>query len=291
MSDSAFGFKASDVDFPTGARGETYHVGALQDSLPKHWIIPGSWERAESIKELWEDVNDTRCPLGTRPHQYHLITGTYNGVKMGMCSTGIGSSAGEIAINELIYGGGKNFIRVGTSGCLDPEILSGDLVIVAESRGNVGTVMEYLGRARMFDYVPSTLAVIASLDQACITAGLAKITGEHQRGKGFKVGRGYCSDSFYAGQGRPALCGLTEEMEHLIETLEAEGVLTIEMETPGFAAVIKAHRERSPPPYDEVRFATLLTTVANRKTNDWNEQKEYQMQALKIASEALWWLE
>ncbi len=292
MEESAFGFKASDVTFPTGAEGETYHLGALKDSLPKCWIVPGSYERADSVKELWKEVNSNPCPKGTRPHQYHAITGTYKGVKMGICSTGIGASAGEILINELIYGGGRVFVRVGTSGCLDPDIFSGDIVIVNESRGNVGTVMEYLGRKRMFDYIPSSPRVVDSLQRACLNLELKTIISkEHERGKGFKIGRGYCADSFYGGQARPAICGLTKEMETLIDELEKENVLTIEMETPGLAAVIKAYEERAPAPFNQVGFATLITPVANRKTNDWNEEKRFQMKALEVASEAFCILE
>lgn len=282
----AFGFKAKNVEFPTGAKGETYHLGALDSSLPKYWIIPGSYTRADSIRELWTDVNDNPCPLGTRPYQYHAVTGKYKDVPMGICSTGIGASAGEITMVEAIYGGGRYFVRAGTSGCNDKEIMSGDVVILNESRGNVGTVMEYLGKARMFDFIPSTPEVVEALEKACLDLGLEKISGTHERGKGFKVGRGYCADSFYAGQGRVALCPLTEEMEHLFEDLDSENVLTIEMETPGHAAVILAHRERSLEPYSQVGYASILTPVANRKTGDWNESKEYQMQTLRIASEA-----
>src|SRR3989344_2618195 len=171
MNSSAFNFKAGDVEFPTGSKGETYHAGSLKDSLPRLWIIPGSYERADSIRELWSNVDDRACPLATRPHQYHILTGKYNGAEMGMCSTGIGASAGEISISELIYGGGRIFIRVGTSGCLDQDVLAGDLVVVNESKRNVGTVMEYLGRERMFDYIQSTERVVGALEEACLSLG------------------------------------------------------------------------------------------------------------------------
>lgn len=148
-------------------------------------------------------------------------------------------------------------------------------------------MIEYLGSERIFSYISSTPEVVSSLENACRNLGLARIYGEHQRGKGFEVGRGYCADSFYNGQGRPALCGLTMEMEELVDNLRKENFLTIEMESSGFAAIIQAHRERAPQPYDNLGFASILVPLANRITGDWNDDKKYQMQALKVASEAL----
>lgn len=282
----SFGFKTKNVEFPTSEKGETYHIGTKNDNLPKYWIIPGSYERAECIKELWTDLNTNPCPNITRPHQYHMITGKYKSVPMGICSTGIGSPAAEVSIVEMIFGGGRHFIRAGTCGGNDPEIMSGDVVIVNEARGNVGTVMEYLGKKRMFDYVQLNHQMIKVLEQACVNLGLKRIAGKHERGKGFKIGRGYCADSFYGGQGRTAFCSLTEETSQLLSTLENEGVLSIEMETAGIAALIKAYQERASAPYNEVTFASILTPAFNRRTGDCNEDKQYQMQLLKIASEA-----
>jgi uridine phosphorylase len=295
----AFGFQASNVIFPTGLKGETYHIGAIKDTLPKIWIVPGSYERADAVHErldtldavgaLWTDVQLKPLPLGTRPHQYHAITGKYNGSDIGICSTGIGAPAAEIDIIELLHGGARLFVRAGTSGCVDPQVMAGDLVVVNESRGNIGTVMEYLGRERMDGYIPSDRRIVTALEDACLSLGLERIVGAHERGKGFKTGRGYCADSFYHGQGREVFAPLTPEMQNLIPTLQAENVITIEMETPGIAAVIKMIQERGydPKMREEVGFASILTPVANRVTDDWNESREFQMQALKAASEAL----
>ena len=301
MDNQAFGFQAENVGFPVGKHGETYHVGALKNTLPQRWLLPGSYDRADSVKviakfmnaakEVWSDVSEELFTLGTRPHQYHALVGMYKGTEMGICATGIGAPAAEIAVVELTYGGARNFIRVGTSGCIDEQIKSGDLVVINESRGNVGTVMEYLGRDRMFDYIPCNAEVVSALEKACLSQGLSRITGEHERGTGFKTGRGYCADSFYHGQGRAVHCPLTLEMENLIPQLLQERVLTIEMETPGIAAVVTAYRERGEKPVSEVKVGSLVTPVANRITNDWTEDQRFQMQAVLVASEALHQLE
>ena len=75
--------------------------------------------------------------------QYITYTGSYQGVKVSVTSTGIGGPALAIAVEELIKVGAKNFVRVGTGGGIQswlpvPAIIVGTAAV----RGD-GTSREY----------------------------------------------------------------------------------------------------------------------------------------------------
>ena len=56
-------------------------------------------------------------------------TGTLLGEKVSVTSTGIGCPSTAIAVEELIKVGADTFIRVGTSGGMQPGTRTGDVAI------------------------------------------------------------------------------------------------------------------------------------------------------------------
>ena len=69
--------------------------------------------------------------------QFISYRGTYRGVDISIVSTGIGCPAAAITVEELSRIGAKYFIRVGTTGSLQPNIDVGDLVVpLAAVRGD-----------------------------------------------------------------------------------------------------------------------------------------------------------
>ena len=284
-----FGFRALDTEFPATEDGRSYHVGVKPGDVPPYVLVPGSPERCELVNKLWKDIS--RPAQGTRL-QYNFMRGKFTGTDMSICSTGIGAPASEIAIFELMHGGGRKFFRVGTCGCIDPYLNPGDMVITTEAKGNYGVVREYLGSLWTDKYIPSDKLLVECLENACKKLGVKEVSEvahseERERGSAYKLGRTYSSDSFYHGQGRKVFAALNEVSGNLIEELTRERVIDIEMEIAGMNAIMKSIRERG---YIEelrnVGSGMIATVVANRVTGDWYEGEDMQLKALQIASEA-----
>ena len=95
-------------------------IGDLSENL----IITGDPKRVELFASLLEDVEKV-----AENRQYVSYTGKYNDVDVSVLSTGIGTPATAIAIEEADKIGVARIIRVGTTGALQPGIKNGDLVI------------------------------------------------------------------------------------------------------------------------------------------------------------------
>ena len=71
-------------------------------------------------------------------------TGSLLGVPVSAVSTGIGCPSAAIAVEELIDVGADTFIRVGSSGSMQPDVHAGDVVVVNASIRDEGTTLHYL---------------------------------------------------------------------------------------------------------------------------------------------------
>ena len=60
--------------------------------------------------------------------EFVTYTGTLDGVKVSVTSTGIGGPSASIAMEELIQCGADTFIRVGTCGGMALDVEGGDIV-------------------------------------------------------------------------------------------------------------------------------------------------------------------
>lgn len=102
-------------------------------------LLPGDPNRARFIADFFdtsEKVADNR--------EFLMFTGSYSGVPVSVCSTGIGSPSAVIALEELLMCGADTFVRVGTCGALQKDINIGDLIIpLAACRGE-GTSQRYV---------------------------------------------------------------------------------------------------------------------------------------------------
>ena len=75
--------------------------------------------------------------------EYVTYTGTLDGVKVSVTSTGIGGPSASIAVEELYRCGADTFVRIGTCGGMQTEVKSGDIVIATGAIRMEGTSKEY----------------------------------------------------------------------------------------------------------------------------------------------------
>ena len=110
--------------------------------------------------------------------------GTYKGVPITVCSTGIGCPSTAIATEELIDAGAKYLIRIGTcGGSWRKDIKLGSVVIPTASIRDEGTTVEYIPKG--FPAVADT-DIVAALKE---TADKIKVNSY--------VGINRTHDSFY----------------------------------------------------------------------------------------------
>ena len=157
-----------------------YHIGIGPGEIPELVLLPGDPDRAKKIAEEYFD-NPTEI---AKKREYWSFKGTWNGVPVAVCSTGIGCPSAAIALEELVKVGCKTFIRVGTSGAISHKVVSGDVVIFSGSVRDEGTSRQY---------VPIEFPAIAHPDTV-----IALTKAAEKRGATYHVGIGHSKDAFYS---------------------------------------------------------------------------------------------
>ena len=158
-----------------------YHIQVAEGEVGRYVIMPGDPKRCAKIAEYFENpvlIADNR--------EYVTYTGTLDGVKVSVTSTGIGGPSASIAMEELYRCGADTFIRIGTCGGMQKEVKSGDVVIATGAIRMEGTSKEY---------APIEFPAVAdiSLTNALIEAAKEKGYPSH-------VGVVQCKDAFYGDQ-------------------------------------------------------------------------------------------
>lgn len=125
------------VDYTEGS-GKQYHTGIGPEDIGKYVILPGDPKRCAKIAEHFTDA---RMVADSR--EFVTYTGTLDGEKVSVTSTGIGGPSAAIALEELSKAGAHTFIRVGTCGGMQQDVCGGDIVIASGAVRMEGTSREY----------------------------------------------------------------------------------------------------------------------------------------------------
>lgn len=213
-----------------------YHIQVAQGEVGRYVIMPGDPKRCVKIAQYFDDpvlIADNR--------EYITYTGTLDGVKVSVTSTGIGGPSAAIAMEELVRCGADTFLRIGTCGGMQTEVKSGDIVIATGAIRMEGTSREYAPIE--FPAVPD-LAVTNALVEA------AKILDCPHH-----VGVVQCKDSFY-GQHEPETKPVSYELVNKWEAWKRLGCLASEMESAALFMVAS---------YLHVRAGSCFLVVANQE--------------------------
>ena len=248
------------VDYTEGS-GKQYHTGVGPADIGEYVIMPGDPKRCAKIAEHFDNAK-----LVADVREYVTYTGTLDGVKVSVTSTGIGGPSASIAIDELAKCGAKTFIRVGTCGGMQEDVLGGDIVIATGAIRMEGTSREFAPIE--FPAVPN-LDVTNALVQAAKNLGVRNHAGVVQ-----------CKDSFF-GQHEPEIMPVSYELQNKWEAWLRLGCLASEMES---AALFVAGS------FLRVRVGSCFLVVANQeraKKGLENKQAHDTELAIKTAVEAL----
>jgi uridine phosphorylase len=190
-----------------------YHLHVRPGDVGRYVLLPGDPDRVLRIAKYLDNSREIAFH-----REYRTCTGSYKGIPIGATSTGIGCPSAAIAVEELANVGATHFIRVGSTGALQPGIAIGDLVIATGSMRNEGTSRFYAPEG--FPAVPDHF-----LTHALIEAAAAL---QPQRGFGLHIGLNASDDAFYG------------ETPEFIQMLSSHGVLNVEMESS--AIFVVAHK-------------------------------------------------
>ena len=200
--------------------GMQFHIRCKEGDVGRYVFLPGDPGRCEAIAKHF----DNPVHVGMN-REYNIYTGTLLGEKVSVCSTGIGGSSASIAMEELAAIGADTFIRVGTCGGIDLNVLPGDVVVATGAIRYEHTSMEY---------APIEFPAVADF-------GIALALQQAGKDLGFRVHMGVvqCKDSFY-GQHSPQKSPVYYELEQKWESWKRLGVKASEMESAALFVVAAA---------------------------------------------------
>ena len=191
--------------------GRAYHIRCRPGDVGRYVLLPGDPGRVPQIAAWLDDAREV-----ARNREYVVFTGSLDGVPVSVCSTGIGCPSAAIAVEELLHCGADTFLRVGTSGRMQPGMSPGDLVVATAAVRDEGTSQQYLPLA--FPAVAHP-AVVQALTTACA-----------EQGAPFRVGVVHSKDSFY-GEVAPEGMPLARTLQDRWQAWVAGGALCSEMES------------------------------------------------------------
>ena len=223
------------VDYTEGS-GKQYHTGVGPGDVGKYVILPGDPKRCSKIAAHFEDAR-----LVADSREYVTYTGTLDGVKVSVTSTGIGGPSAAIAIDELSKCGADTFIRVGTCGGMQDDVCGGDIVIANGAIRMEGTSREFAPIE--YPAVPDVTVMNALIDAA------------KEAGTKYHVGVVQCKDSFF-GQHEPEIMPVSYELTDKWQAWLRMGCLASEMES---AALFIAGS------FLRVRVGSCFLVVANQE--------------------------
>lgn len=193
-----------------GAHERQHHIQVAPGEVGRYVFLPCDPGRCEPIARLFDDPK-----LVARNREYETWTGYLDGEPVSVTSTGIGCPSAAIAMEELVKVGADTFVRVGTSGSMQPDIAPGTLGIISGAIRDEGTSIHYL---------PIEFPAVADID---VTRALA--VGARSLGRPFRVGISQSKDSFY-GQHEPGRMPVASRLRERWSAWMAGGAICSEME-------------------------------------------------------------
>ncbi len=217
------------------SQDKEYHIHLAEGDVGRYVILPGDPGRCEKIASYLDDA-----VFVAQNREYTSYTGYLCGEKVSVVSTGIGGPSASIALEELIHIGADTFLRVGTSGGMNENVFSGDLVVATAAIRQEGTSREY-----------APIEYPAAGDFTCVNA-----LYNAAKSLGYPVHAGVVQskDSFY-GEHSPETMPTDKKLIYEWDAWIKCGALTSEMETAALYTVGAVRR---------VRVGSVLMVMGNQ---------------------------
>ncbi len=267
--------------------GSIFHLHLKPEQLADNIILVGDPGRVELVASMLDTIE---CKVSNR--EFITITGSYKDTRISICSTGIGTDNIDIVVNELDALANinfetrkpnekkrvLNFVRIGTSGGLQPYLDVNSFVISRKAIGFDGLLNFYANRDTISD-LPFEAALTKHLDwkeQLCVPYVVEASNELFDKiyNSNFTEGVTISAPGFYGPQGRVLRLPLAmPKVNSKIESFEFEGqkITNYEMECSaiyGLAGLL-GHRA-----------TTVCLIIANRLSKNANKDYHEQMKKL-----------
>ena len=218
-----------------------YHIELGPGELAEYILLPGDPDRTTQIAARFESIE-----LERRNREFASVTGSYRGQRVSVVSTGIGTDNVEIVVAEILAITERpTFVRVGSSGALQPEMRLGDLAITTGAVRLEATTSFFVhdGYPAVADY-----EVVAALVEAA-----------ERLGHRYHIGVTATAPGFYAAQGRP-IPQLPIRYPDLAKEMARQRVMNFEMEASALLVLATLAR---------CRAGVVCAVYANRTTGEF----------------------
>lgn len=229
-------------ELPLQSDGAIYHLNLHPDELADNVILVGDPGRVEMISSMFDTLE-----LEKQNRELKTHTGTYQGKRISVISTGMGTDNIDIVLNELdALANVKlpdrvvkeshrklNLVRIGTSGALQPDIEVGDFVASSLGFGIDGVLQFYnysdICRNDIVDAFIKQTGWSPRLPHPYCTPASPELL--ERIAFDMKQGMTVSAPGFFGPQGREVRARLMfPELNHKIEAFNYEGIKVTNME-------------------------------------------------------------
>lgn len=269
--------KIGDSELILNSNGSIYHLHLRPEHISGNILLVGDQGRVETISKYFTNIE---CKIQNREFVTH--TGTYNGKRITVLSTGIGTDNIDIVVNELdalVNIDLKNrtikeklcslnIVRLGTSGALQGDIPVDDFVMSSHGLGFDGLLNFYQTEKNIFEE-EITEAFIKHTGWGAKLARPYTVKASdslvNKLGEGFFKGITATASGFYGPQGRKLRIAPSDPLlNDKMETFNFKGhrITNFEMETSalyGLGAIL-GHNT-----------LTICTIIANRVSKQYSK--------------------
>jgi len=218
-----------------------HHIDMVKGDVGRYVFLPGDPGRCELIASYFDNPKQVAYK-----REYNTYTGTLLGEKVSVTSTGIGCPSAAIAVEELIMLGADTFVRVGTSGGMQPYQRPGDLAIVSAAIRDEGTTSHYM---------PIEFPAVADVDVVLALKQAAESFGNR-----YQIGVSQSKDSFY-GQHMPQRMPVASRLLDRWKAWKMGGAICSEMESAVLFILCSIHRARA---------GGIMLVAANQESDEPN---------------------
>ncbi|MCG9792953.1 nucleoside phosphorylase [Flavobacterium algicola] len=257
--------------------GSVYHLNLKPENIAHDIIFVGDPDRVEKITQLFDSIE-----FSTQKREFKIETGTYNGKRITVISTGIGADNIDIVINELDALvnidlktrtikdklTSLNIVRIGTSGSLQAAIPVDSFVMSKMGLGLDSMLRSYEANKVTNSSVEDAFIKHTNWDQLkgrpYAVSCSEKLEKQFENATIFK-GITATAGGFYGPQGRILRLAIQDEgLNHKMDnfTFENNKITNLEMETAaiyGLSALL-GHQALS-----------LNAIIANRASGTFSE--------------------
>lgn len=269
--------------------GSVFHLHLKPEQLSDKVILVGDPGRVETVAKYFDNIE---CEVSNR--EFRTITGTYQGKRISVQSTGIGCDNIDIVVNELDALANIDFttreekdkhrqlsiVRIGTCGGLQTFTPVGTFICSEISIGFDGLLNFYNGRDEVCD-LPMEEAFKKHMNWNQRLGAPYFIHNDEELldrifhpEKGMVKGVTIACGGFYGPQGRELRIPLADPLQNeKIEKFEYQGkkITNFEMESSAVAGLSKLLGHKA---------LTVCMVIANRKIKEANTGYKNQMEDL-----------